>query len=167
MHRVQDELHQYCGMIRYCCIDTTKPRFDRLVLKQSDIKDADFGAFSKTPIKKNEIICLYADIPVKENVENRDYLVETASGQVFSCFHKKQFNFGPLVNDVGFTIFNNNIQKAVGEKYVGMLTVVMKHGIKSSNKANNLKLSKIKKSLVVTATSLIRPDEEIYVAYDL
>ena len=33
------------------------------------------------------------------------------------------------MNDVGFTIFNNNIQKAVGEKDVGMLTVVMKHGI--------------------------------------
>ena len=71
------------------------------------------------------------------------------------------------MNDVGFTIFNNNIKKAVGEKDVGMLTVVMKHGIKSSNKANNLKLSKIKKSLVVAATSLIQPDEEIYVAYDL
>ena len=48
-----------------------------------------------------------------------------------------------------------------------MLTMIMKDGIRSSNKANNSKLSKIKNSLVVTTTSLIQSGEEIYVAYDL
>ena len=156
-----------CKNMPYCCIDTTKSRFDRLSLMQSKIKDAGFGAFSKTPIKKDEIICHYADIPVKDDFENRDYLVETTSGEVFNGFYEKQFNFGPLVNDIGFTIFNGNIQKAVEKKDVGMLTIIMKDGIRSSNEANNSKLSKIKNSLVVTATSLIQPGEEIYVAYDL
>ena len=71
------------------------------------------------------------------------------------------------MNHVGFTTFNNNIQKAVGEKDVEMLAVRMKDSIKSSNKANNSKLLNIENSLVVTATALIQPHEEIYVAYDL
>ena len=164
---LQKSCVRQCKSIPYCCIDTTKSRFDRLVLKQSNIKDAGFGAFSKTPIKKDEIICHYADIPAKENAEDRDYLVETASGEVFDGVYEKQFNFGPLVNDIGFTIFNDNVEKAVAKKDVGMLTMIMKDGIRSSNETNNSKLSKIKNSLVVTATSLIQPGEEIYVAYDL
>ena len=47
------------------------------------------------------------------------------------------------MNDVGFTIFNNNIQKAVGKKYVEMLAVIMKDIIKLSNKANNAKFLRI------------------------
>ena len=62
------------------------------------------------------------------------------------------------MNDTGFTIFNNNTLKAVGEEDVEMLSVMRKDGIKSSNKANNSKFLK---------TSLIQPGEEIYVAYDL
>ena len=86
---------------------------------------------------------------------------------MFSGFYKKQFNFNTLVNHVGFTAFNNNIQKAVGEKDLEMLAVITKDSIKSSNKVSNLKLLNIKNSLVVTATALIQPHEEIYVAYDL
>ena len=71
------------------------------------------------------------------------------------------------MNHVGFTTFHNNIQKAVGEKGVEMLAVIMKDSIKSSNKANNSKLLNIKNSLIVTATALIQPHEENYVAYDL
>ena len=82
-----------CKNIPYCCIDTTKSRFDFFVLIQSNIKDAGIGAFSKTPMKKDKIICHYADIPVRENLEGRDYLVETAIGEVFNGFYKKQFNF--------------------------------------------------------------------------
>ena len=48
-----------------------------------------------------------------------------------------------------------------------MLTMIVKDGIRSSNEANNSKLSKIKNSLIVIVTSLIQPGEEIYVAYDL
>ena len=80
---LQKSCVKQCKNIPYCCIDTANFRFDRLVLKESNIKDAGFGAFSKTPIKKDEIICHYADIPVKENVEDQDYLVETATGEVF------------------------------------------------------------------------------------
>ena len=71
------------------------------------------------------------------------------------------------MNHVGFATFNNNIQKAVGEKDVEMLAVIMKDSIKSSNKANNSKLLNIKNSLIITVTALIQPHEEIYVAYDL
>ena len=91
-------------------------------------------------------------------------MLKTACREVFSGFYKKQFNFTTLVNHVGFTTFNNNIQKVVGEKDVEMLAVIMKDSIKSSN---NSKLLNIKNSLVVTATALIQPHEEIYVAYDL
>ena len=86
--------------------------------------------------------CHYADIPVNENVENQNYIFETASGKVLSSFYRKEFDFSFLVNDVGFTIFNNNIQKAVGEKNVEILAVIMKDSIKSSNKANNAKFFK-------------------------
>ena len=48
-----------------------------------------------------------------------------------------------------------------------MLAVIMEDSIKSSNKENNSKLLNIKNSLVVAATALIQPHEEIYVAYDL
>ena len=46
---------------------------------------------------------------------------------------------------IGFTIFNNNIRKAVQGKEEEMLAVIMKDSIKSSNKANNSKFLKIKK----------------------
>ena len=94
-------------------------------------------------------------------------MLKTACTEVFSGFYKKEFNFSTLVNHVGFTTFNNNIQKAVGEKEVEILAVIMKDSIKSSNKANNSKLLNIKNSLIITVTALIQPHEEIYVAYDL
>ena len=50
---------------------------------------------------------------------------------------------------------------------MGMLTMIVKDGIRSSNEENNSKLSKIKSSLVVIVTSLIQLGGEIYVAYDL
>ena len=80
-------------------------------------------------------------------MENQNYIFETASGEVFSSFCRKQFDFSFLMNDVGFTIFNYNIQKVVGEKNVEMLAVIMKDSIKSSNKANNAKFLKILSSL--------------------
>ena len=46
---------------------------------------------------------------------------------------------------IGFTIFNNNIRKAVQGKEEEMLAVIMKDSIKSSNKANNSKFLKTKK----------------------
>ena len=49
---LQKSCVKQCKNIRYCCIDTTKSRFDHLVLMQSNIKDAGIGAFSKTPMKK-------------------------------------------------------------------------------------------------------------------
>ena len=104
---------------------------------------------------------------LRENVENPNYLAKTACREVFSGFYKKQFNFSTLVNHVSFTTFNNNIQKAVGEKDVEMLAVIMKDSIKSSNKANNSRLLNIKNSLIVTATALIQPYGEIYVVHDL
>ena len=66
---------------------------------------------------------------------------------MFSGFYKKQFDFSFLVNDVGFTIFNKNIQKAVGKKNAEMLVVIMKDSIKSWNKANNAKFLKSLSSL--------------------
>ena len=66
---------------------------------------------------------------------------------MFSSFYGKQFDFSFLVNDVGFTIFNKKIQKAVGKKNAEILAVIMKDRTKSWNKANNAKFLKSLSSL--------------------
>ena len=77
-----------------------KFQVDHLALIQSNTEYAGCGAFSKTPIKHDEIVSHNIDIPVEENIEDRDYLVQTASGNIFSRFNEKQFNFGRCTPEI-------------------------------------------------------------------